>query len=152
MTKQELQEKIADVESMIEDRYQAAMRAYLQYRCECIKQKKVVMKSEPQRSQFENHAAVSIDRLKKEYAMQFTPADVGDVIESEQRSISRTGKVSEKRYLMRIERIEVAAFEDPTLAFYGTYLKTDLTPMEKQSFKPILQPDVTRVVKTTAGK
>lgn len=152
MTKQELLSKIADVEGMVEARYQAAMRAYLQYRRECIEQKKVAVKSEPQRSQFERQAAMSIDRMKKEYAMQFTPADVGDVIASEQRSISLTGKVSKKRYLMKIERIEVAAFEEPTLAFYGTYLKTDLTPCEKQSFKPILQPDVTRVVKTTAGK
>jgi hypothetical protein len=53
----------------------------------------------------------------------------------------------ETRYLMKIERIDVAAFEKPTLAFYGTYLNRNLEPRVQQILRPILQPDITRVVK-----
>lgn len=146
MTYEELQEKIADVEGLINDKYKAAEKAYRMYCCECEEQGNVIVKPEPQRSQFERQALISIDRLKKEYAMQDSPADVGDIIESERRVLVK-GNMRERRYLMKVERIDVAAFEKPTLAFYGTYLNQKLEPRVQQIFRPILQPDITRVVK-----
>jgi hypothetical protein len=146
MTYEELQEKIADVEDLINDKYKAAEKAYWMYCRECVEQGKVIVKPEPQRSQFERQALISIDRLKKEYAMQDSPADVGDIIESERRVLVK-GNMRETRYLMKVERIEVAAFEKPTLAFYGTYLNQKLEPRVQQILRPILQPDITRVVK-----
>ena len=146
MTYEELQEKIADVESLINDKYKAAMKAYRMYCCECEEQGKVIVKPQPQRSQFERQAQISIDRLKKEYAMQDSPAGIGDIIESERRVMVK-GHMHEVRHLMKVERIEVAAFEKPTLAFYGTYLNQKLEPRAQQIFRPILQPDITKVVK-----
>ena len=146
MTYKELHEKIADVEDLINDKYKAALKAYRMYCCECEEQGKVIVKPQPQRSQFERQALISIDRLKKEYAMQDSPADVGDIIESV-RHVLVKGNMRETRYLMKVERIEVAAFEKPTLAFYGTYLNQNLEPRVQQIFRPILQPDITRVVK-----
>ena len=148
MTYEELQEKIADIDSHVEDRYQAAMKSWSDYWYNCVKQKKVVIKPKPHRSQFEHHAQIAVDRLRKEFAMQTSPADIGDVIESEKRVVDRNGRVKEIRYLMRVERIEVSSFGKPILAFYGTYLKRDMTPMIQQIFRPILQPDITRVVKS----
>ena len=83
--------------------------------------------------------------------MQFSPADIGDIIESEVRTISKNGHVSEIRYLMRVERIEVAAFDEPTLSYYGTFLKRDGTPLLRQISKSILQRDITRVVKSKSN-
>lgn len=136
MTYNELQQKIADVESLIDERYKAAIKAYHQYVEECLDANKVVVKPQPQRSQFEHQAIKSIDRLKKEFAMQNSPADVGDVIRTE-------------KYTMRVERIEAAAFEYPTLQFYGTYLKRNGEPLACQIHRPILQNDVLGVVKAT---
>lgn len=133
MSYEELQQKIADVESMIDVRYAGAVKAYHQYVEECLEAKKVVIKPEPLRSQFEYQAMKSIDRLKKEFSMQNSPADVGDVIKTE-------------RYTMRVERIEAAAFEYPTLKFYGTYLKRNGEPFAHQITRPILQTDVIGVV------
>lgn len=133
MSYEELQKKIADVESMIDVRYAGAVKAYHQYVEECLEAKKVVVKPEPLRSQFEHQAMKSIDRLKKEFAMQNSPADVGDVIKTE-------------RYIMRVERIEAASFEYPTLKFYGTYLKRNGEPFTHQITRPILQTDVIGVV------
>ena len=135
MTRDELRQKIADVESLIDAKYQAALEQYHKYFAQCVREKKVVMRSQPERARFEHLAAAAIDRLKKEYAMQFTPAYVGDVIKTE-------------RCMMRVERIEVAAFEEPTLAFYGTYLKFDGTPYKRQFVNPILQTDIVRVVRS----
>ena len=139
MSYEELQQKIADIESMIDVRYAGAIKAYHQYVEECLEAKKVVMKPEPLRSQFEHQAMKSIDRLKKEFAMQNSPADVGDTIKTD-------------KYIMRVERIEAAAFEYPTLQFYGTYLKQNGEPFARQIFLPILQTDVIGVVKATPNK
>lgn len=139
MTYEELQQKIEDVESMIDVRFAGAMEAYHTYYMECINNKKVVVKPLPERSQFEHQAMKSIDRLKKEFAMQNSPDDVGDVIKTE-------------KYIMRVERIEAAAFEYPTLQFYGTYLKQNGEPFARQIFLPILQTDVIGVVKATPNK
>ena len=139
MTYEELQQKIADVESMIDVRFAGATDAYHSYYMDCINNKKVVVKPRPERSQFEHQAMKSIDRLKKDFAMQYSPADVGDVIKTE-------------KYIMRVERIEAAAFEYPTLQFYGTYLKQNGEPFARQIFLPILQTDVIGVVKATPNK
>ena len=139
MTYEELQQKIADVESMIDVRFSGAMEAYHTYYMDCINNKKVVVKPQPERSQFEHQAMKSIDRLKKEFAMQNSPADVGDVIKTE-------------KYIMRVERIEAAAFEYPTLQFYGKYLKQNGEPFARQITLPILQTDVIGVVKATPNK
>ena len=139
MTYEELQQKIADVEGMIDVRFAGAMEAYHTYYMDCINNKKVVVKPRPERSQFEHQAMKSIDRLKKEFAMQNSPADVGDVIKTE-------------KYIMRVERIEAAAFEYPTLQFYGKYLKQNGEPFARQITLPILQTDVIGVVKATPNK
>lgn len=139
MTYEELQQKIANVESMIDVRYAGAVKAYHQYVEECLEEKKVVVKPEPLRSQFEHQAMKSIDRLKKEFAMQNSPADVGDVIKTE-------------KYVMRVERIEASAFEYPTLQFYGTYLKQNGEPFAHQITRPILQMDITKIVKLNPNK
>ena len=83
--------------------------------------------------------------------MQNSPADVGDIIESERRVVRNGGMVEITR-IMRVERIMVAAFEKPQLTFYGTYLKRDLTPLAKQSEVPIYQDDITYVRKSTKSK
>jgi hypothetical protein len=139
MTYEELQQKIADIESLIDVRYAGAVKAYHQYVEECLEAKKVFVKPEPLRSQFEHHAMKSIDRLKKEFAMQNSPADVGDVIKTE-------------KYIMRVERVEAAAFEYPTLQFYGTYLKQNGEPYAHQITRPILQTDITKIVKLNPNK
>ena len=139
MTYDELQQKIADVERMIDVRFAGAMEAYHTYYKNCINNKKVVVKPQPERSQFEHQAMKSIDRLKKDFAMQNSPADVGDVIKTE-------------KYIMRVERIEAAAFEYPTLQFYGKYLKQNGEPFARQITLPILQTDVIGVVKATPNK
>ena len=139
MTYDELLQKIADVESLIDVRYKEAMKSYHKYWCECIDKKKVVVKQEPQRSQFEWQALITIDRLKKDFALQESPADIGDVIKTE-------------KYMMRVERIEAAAFEYPTLQFYGKYIKKNGEPYARQFVNPILQMDVIEVVKATPNK
>jgi len=135
MTYEELQQKIADVESITDARYKSAVKAYHQYCDECLDANKVVVKPPPERSLFEHQALKSIDRMKREFAMQNSPADVGDVIKTE-------------KYMMRVERIEAAAFEYPTLQFYGTYLKQNGEPLARQITRPILQNDITKVVKS----
>ena len=149
MTYEELQKKIADIESLINEKYRAAMKAYLNYCNECDEHGKVIVKQQPLKSQFERQAIISIDRIKKEYAMQNSPAGIGDIVESEKRTVLKDGHIREQRYLMKIERIEVAAFEEPTLAFYGTYLNRDLKPRFQQIFRPILQPEITKVIKVS---
>lgn len=146
MSYDELRQGIQDINNLIDERYCAAVDNYHKYWKECIEQKRVIVKTRPERSQFERQAQLSIDRLKKEYAMQESPADVGDVIEAETR-IVEGGKVRERRYIMKIERIEVAAFDYPTLAYYGTYLNHKMQPRALQILRPILQPDVIKVVK-----
>lgn len=148
MTREELIVKIADIESMVDDKYHSALKDFFNYRCECIAQKKVVMKTEPQRSTFERQAQISINRLKKEYAMQTSPADIGDVIEAEIKIDKAGSVIREIVRMMRVERIEVAAFEEPQLTFYGTYVKQDgVTPYSRQMNVPIYQKDIIRVVK-----
>ena len=151
MTLDELNAKIADIEALVDERYNAAMASYHKYWQECVEQKKVIVKPAPQRSHFKRQSYMSIDRLKKEYAMQFSPADIGDIIESEVRTISKSGHISEIRYLMRVERIEVAAFDEPMLSYYGTFLKRDGTPLLRQISKSILQRDITKVVKSKSN-
>lgn len=146
MSYDELQQAIQEINDLIDERYRAAVDNYHTYWMECREQKRVVVKPPPERSQFERQAHLSIDRLKKEYAMQESPADVGDVIEAETRFF-KGAKMKERHYIMKIERIDVAAFEKPTLAFYGTYLNQKMQPCAIQRRKPILQPDVIKVVK-----
>lgn len=146
MNYEELQQGIQDINNLIDERYCAAVDNYHKYWKECIEQKRVMVKTRPERSEFERQAQLSIDRLKKEYAMQESPADVGDVIEAETRFF-KGAKMKERHYIMKIERIDIAAFEKPTLAFYGTYLNQKMQPCAIQRRKPILQPDVIKVVK-----
>lgn len=136
MTYEELQAKIADIESLIDLRYKKAMDQYHKYWCECIESGKVVVKTRPTRALYERQANEAIDRVKKEYAMENSPADVGDIIKS--------GK-----WVMRVERIEAAAFEQPTLRFYGTFLnRRTLEPLRVQHYFGILQNDIEKVIKS----
>lgn len=136
MTYEELQQKIDDVMGMIDERYKGAMKAYHKYYDECLEKGIIVVKPEPQRSLFENHAFRLIDKLKKDFAMQDTPADIGDVIRTE-------------KYMMKVDRIEVGASDYPQLQFYGIYLKRDGTPLARQICLPIQQRDIIRVVKNS---
>jgi hypothetical protein len=139
MTCEELQQKISDVEAMVDMRYREAVKAYHKYVEDCLDNGKVIVKTEPQRSQFFHLASKSIDRLKLDFAMQESPADVGDIIESD-------------LYLMRVERIEVTSSDYPKLLYYGKYLKRNLEPRDRQIFKPIHQADILRVVKVSNQK
>ena len=152
MTYQELQDKIKEITRLVDDRYRVAMNNYQDYCYECRINNKVLVKAAPQRSEFVRNAQISVDRLRKEFAMQTSPADIGDIIESEKREVGRNGHVKETRYLMRVERIEVSSFGKPVLAFYGTYLTQNLEPRMQQIQRPILQPDITMVVKSATNR
>lgn len=137
-------QKLVEMEAMLNDKIELQMKLYRPDHDEVLKLKEQI-------SKIRNRAIVTEDRLKKEFAMQNSPADVGDIIESERRVVRNGGMVEITR-IMRVERIMVAAFEKPQLTFYGTYLKRDLTPLAKQSDVPIYQDDITYVRKSTKSK
>lgn len=148
MSYDELQAKIADnnrkmdeIEAIINEKIDIEMKSK---HPDC----NAVLRMKDQISSLRNRSIRHTDRLKKEYAMQNSPADVGDVIEAERRVFKIDGRVKEITHIMRVERIEVAAFEEPQLTFYGIYLKRDGTPLERQLTGPIYQKDITRVVKS----
>ena len=150
MTYEELQERIAENNRKMEE-----MEAMLNGKIDIEMKSKhpdfnSILRMKDQLSSLRNRSIRQTDRLKKEYAMQNSPADVGDVIEAERRVFSsRVGrKVREITHIMQVERIEVAAFEEPQLTFYGIYLKRDGTPLERQLSGPIYEKDITRVVKS----
>ena len=153
MTLKELQKllaasdkKFAEMEAMLQQKIDIEMASRLPDRTSVLRMKEQI-------SGIHGRALRAADKLKKEYAMQNAPADIGDVISTEikvHRKNSITGHVYR---LMRVERIEVAAFEVPSLVYYGTYLKMDgKTPVAKQMMIPIHEKDITKVVKATANK
>ena len=135
MTYEELQQKIADVMEMIDVRYKGAIKAHYKY-LDGLEKGRIVVKPEPDRTLFEHQAYRLIEKLKKDFAMQDTPADIGDVIRTE-------------KYMMKVDRIEVGASDYPQLQFYGIYLKRDGTPLSRQIGLPIQQRDIIRVVKNS---
>ena len=148
MTYEELQASLAE-----NDRKMAEMEGILHEKIDIEMKSKhpdrmAVFRMKEQISSIRNRSIYQTDRLKKEYAMQNSPADVGDVIEAEIKVGRGGSSVREVIRFMRVERIEVAAFEEPQLTYYGTYLKRDGTPQARQIFVPIHQKDITRVVKS----
>ena len=148
MTYEELKSKIAENNSKMDE-----MEAIINEKIDIEMKSKnpdcnAVLRMKDQISSLRNRAIHHTDRLKKEYAMQNSPVDVGDVIESERRVFKAGGGIKEITHIMRVERIEVAAFEEPQLTFYGIYLKRDGTPLERQLTGPIYQNDITRVAKS----
>ena len=111
------------------------------------------LRMKEQISGIRGRAVRAADKLKKEYAMQNAPADIGDVISTEINIQRKNGVMGHIFRMMRVERIEVAAFEEPSLVYYGTYLKSDgKTPVAKQMMVPIHQKDITKVVKVATSK
>lgn len=153
MTRQELYNQIKD-----SDRKFAEMEAMLQQKIDIEMQSRLpdrmaVLRMKEQISGIRGRAVRAADKLKKEYAMQNAPADIGDVISTEINIQRKNGVMEHIFRMMRVERIEVAAFEEPSLVYYGTYLKSDgKTPVAKQMMVPIHQKDITKVVKVTTSK
>lgn len=147
MTREELNAKIADnqkkmqeMEDIIQEKIDIEMGTIHPDRMSVLRLKEQI-------SHLRNMTVMQSDRLKKEYAMQSSPADIGDVIEAEVKT-RNGGIIREIIRTMRVERIEVAAFEEPQLTFYGTYVKQDgVTPYSRQMNVPIYQKDIIRVVK-----
>ena len=148
MTRQELdarlqenEHKMSELEQMLQQKIDIEMKS-------ARPDGNAVLRMKDQISSIRARAIRQQDNIKKEYAMQNSPADIGDVIEAEIK-IGRGGSpVREIIRLMRVERIEVAAYEEPQLTYYGTYLKRDLTPQARQIFVPIHQRDITKFVKS----
>jgi ribosomal protein S12 len=152
MNYKELQDKLAE-----SDQKFAEMEALVQQKIEIEMQlahpnRMAVLKMNEQISNIRNRAIIQHDRIKKEYAMQNSPADVGDVIEAEIRISKPNSGIREIIRLMRVERIEVAAFEEPMLTYYGTYIKEDGTPYARQMNVPIYQKDITSVKSISCRK
>lgn len=149
MSYEELKAKIAE-----SDRKMDEMEAVIQDKIDIEMQSKhpdrmAVLRMKEQISHIRGRAVREQDRLKKEYAMQNSPADIGDVIEAQYEVKKKGSCVREVIRMMRVERIEVAAFDEPQLTYYGTYVKKDCTtPYAKQINVPIYERDITRVVKT----
>ncbi len=138
--------KFAEMESMLQNKIDIEMKSRLPDRTSVLRMKEQI-------SGIHGRALRAADKLKKEYAMQNAPADIGDVISTEIKVHRKNGITGHVYRLMRVERIEVAAFEVPSLVYYGTYLKMDgKTPVDKQMMIPIHQKDITKVVKATANK
>ena len=153
MTRQELYNQIKD-----SDRKFAEMEAMLQQKIDIEMQSRLpdrtaVLRMKEQIAGIHGRALRAADKLKKEYAMQNAPADIGDVISTEIKIQRKNGVQGHIYRLMRVDRIEVAAFEEPSLVYYGTYLKSDgKTPVAKQMMVPIHQKDITKVVKVATSK
>ena len=149
MSYEELKEKIAE-----SDRKMAEMEAIIQEKIDIEMQSKrpdkmAVLRMKEQISHIRGRDVREQDRLKKEYAMQNSPADIGDVIEAEFEVKKKGSSVREVIRMMLVERIEVAAYDEPQLTYYGTYVKKDGTPYARQIYLPIYERDITRVVKTS---
>ena len=153
MTYNQLQQQIAE-----SDKKFAEMEAMLQQKIDIemssrLPDRTAVLRMKEQIAGIHGRALRAADKLKKEYAMQNAPADIGDVIGTEIKIQRKNGVQGHIYRLMRVDRIEVAAFEVPSLVYYGTYLKADgKTPVAKQMMIPIYQKDITKVVKVTANK
>lgn len=148
MNYEELKAKIAE-----SDRKMAEMEAIIKEKIDIEMQSArpdriAVLRMKEQISCLHGRAVREQDRLKKEYAMQNSPAGIGDVIEAKFEVKKKGKSVHEVIRMMRVERIDVAAFEEPQLTFYGTYLKRDGTPYARLIIAPIYERDITRVVKT----
>lgn len=142
----ESDKKFAEMEAMLQQKIDIEMASRLPDRTSVLRMKEQI-------SGIHGRALRAADKLKKEYAMQNAPADIGDVISTEINIQRKNGTMGHIYRLMRVERIEVAAFEVPSLVYYGTYLKMDgKTPVAKQIMIPIHQKDITKVVKATANK
>lgn len=138
--------KFAEMESMLQIKIDIEMKSRLPDRTSVLRMKEQI-------SGIHGRALRAADKLKKEYAMQNAPADIGDVIITEIKVHRKNGITGHVYRMMRVDRIEVAAFEVPSLVYYGTYLKMDgKTPVAKQMMIPIHQEDITKVVKATANK
>ena len=153
MTLKELQKQIAasdkkfaEMEAMLQQKIDIEMASRLPDRTSVLRMKEQI-------SGIHGRALRAADKLKKEYAMQNAPADIGDVISTEINIQRKNGTMGHIYRMMRVDRIEVAAFEVPSLVYYGTYLKMDgKTPVAKPMMIPIHQKDITKVVKATANK
>ena len=149
MTLEELNAKIAE-----NDKKTAELEAIIQDKIDIEMQSSrpnsmAILRMKDQISHIRSRSSIHIDRLKKEYAMQNSPADIGDVIEAQYEVKKKGSSVREVIRMMRVERIEVAAFDEPQLTYYGTYVKKDgTTPYAKQINVPIYERDITRVIKT----
>ena len=77
MTYEELQRKIADIEKIYKKRYLAAMQDWYSYRQRCANGNKVVVKSEPQQSEFKRLSLLAVDKVRKEYLMERSPSRWG---------------------------------------------------------------------------
>lgn len=135
----ENEKKFAEMESIIQKKIDIEMSSKLP-------DKNAVLRMKEQIVTIRARMLRQHERIKKEYAMQNSAADIGDVVEAEIKT--ERGKVREIVRRMRVERIEVAAFKEPQLTYYGTYLKRDLTPQARQMIVPIFQNDIVRVIKS----
>lgn len=146
MTYEELQSKIAECNQKALE-----METILQEKIDIEMQSKhpdrmAVLRMKEQISGIRGRAISQVDRLKKEFAMDSSPADVGDVIEAEIKVKTKGSNIREIIRMMRVERIEVAAFEIPSLVYYGTYIKADGQPYARRIDIPVYQKDIIRVV------
>ena len=119
MTRQELEDRIAEITHLYQERYNSAMAQWYYEQIRCSRHKKVVISPQPQKSHYMRLAQMSIDKTRKEYLMQSFPVRIGDMVEV----IFGEHKVG-ARYL-RVQRIEVGGVQNLTLKFTGKWFKNN---------------------------
>lgn len=145
MTYEELQRKIADIEKVYKKRYLAAMQDWYSYRQRCANRNKVVVKPEPQQSEFKRLSLLAVDKVRKEYLMERFPVRVGDMIEVCFVRKSCSGHFYETTHYIRVESISVSGVEHPVLKFGGKWLRADGQPFYRQQKERLVsQNDIRR--------
>lgn len=145
MTYEELQRKIADIEKIYKKRYLAAMQDWYSYRQRCANGNKVVVKSEPQQSEFKRLSLLAVDKVRQEYLMERFPVKVGDMIEVCFGRKSCSGHFYETTHYIRVESISVSGVEHPVLKFGGKWLRADGQPFYRQQKERLVsQNDIRR--------
>lgn len=132
MTHEELQQKIADIEKVYKKRYLAAMQDWYSYRQRCANKNKVVVKPEPQQSEFKRLALLAVDWVHKEYLMERFPVRIGDMIEVCFGRKSCSGHFYETTHYIRVEKITISGVNNPILKFGGKWFRADGGPFYKQ--------------------
>lgn len=132
MTREELQRKIADIETVYKKRYLAAMQNWYSYQEGCVSRGKVVVKPAPEESEFKRLALLAVDNARKEYLMERFPVRVGDMIEVCFGRKSCSGHFYESTNYIRVEKITISGVNHPILKFGGKWFRADGQPYYKQ--------------------
>lgn len=145
MTREELNQKIADIEKVYKKRYLANMQNWYSYQQRCVSQGKVVVKPAPQKSEFKRLSLLAVDKVRKEYLMERFPVRVGDMVEVCFGRKSCSGHFYESTSYIRVEKITISGVNHPILKFGGKWFRADGQPYYRQQKERLVsQNDIRR--------